>query len=181
MTIKLQTQRLLIRSITRDDWASVFSYMSDSEVVRWLPEEKFDQAAAKKFVLENSGQNFSALAVEELVSGEFVGHMVYHDVAATRTREIGWVIGRKQQGRGYASEAASALLEHAFVEQDCHRVIATCQPENIASWRVMEKIGMRREGLLIQCIYRGGGVWWDEYVYAILQSEFVDNGLDFDA
>ena len=48
-----------------------------------------------------------------------------------------------------------------------HRIIATCQPENIPSYRVMEKIGMRREGFFKKCIPKGN-VWWDEYYYAIL-------------
>lgn len=50
----------------------------------------------------------------------------------------------KYQNRGYASEAARAILEYGFKEMNLHRIIATCQPENIPSYRVMEKIGMRR-------------------------------------
>lgn len=113
-----------------------------------------------------------ALGVIERSSDDFIGHMIYHEVSEPRTREIGWVIRKNSQGRGYASEAANALLEHAFVALDCHRAIATCQPENVASWKVMDKIRMRREGVLLQCIYRGGDIWWNEYVYAILKSEY---------
>ena len=53
-----------------------------------------------------------------------------------------------------------------------HRVIATCQPENPASYRVMEKIGMHREGHFRKFIYRGENLWWDELFYAILDEEW---------
>lgn len=52
-----------------------------------------------------------------------------------------------------------------------HRIIATCQPENTPSYRVMEKLGMRREGYFQQCIPRGD-IWWDEYYYAMLKTEW---------
>ena len=69
-------------------------------------------------------------------------------------------------------EAAHALLGYGFATLGLHRVIATCQPENVASWRVMEKLGMRREAHVRQCIPRDDGTWWDEYVYAILKAEW---------
>ncbi len=173
MTLELHSARLVIRSIIPEDWCSIFEYMSDENVTRWLPEGKFTEITAREFAERNSGNAARALAVIERQANRFLGHMVFHPVDATRTHEIGWVIHQSEHGNGYASEAASALLKHAFSTLDCHRVIATCQPENIASWRVMEKIGMRREGLLLQCIHRGGETWWDEYVYAILKSEFL--------
>jgi RimJ/RimL family protein N-acetyltransferase len=55
-----------------------------------------------------------------------------------------------------------------------HRVIATCQPENVASWRVAEKLGLRREGHFRACLYRAPGVWWDEYFYALLAEEYEE-------
>ena len=88
------------------------------------------------------------------------------------TREIGWAIGRPHQRRGYATEAARALLAHAFETLRCHRVVATCQPENVASWRVMEKLGMRREAHFRQALLRETGEWWDEYFYALLAEEY---------
>jgi RimJ/RimL family protein N-acetyltransferase len=98
--------------------------------------------------------------------------MVFHPWFAPRTYEIGWVIHPDYQRRGYASEAAAALLRYGFEEMALHRIIATCQPENPASYGVMEKIGMRREGHFRQCIHRGGDLWWDEYFYALLADEW---------
>lgn len=171
--MEITTERLAIRPIEYEDWPAILEYMSDEEVTRWLPEGRLTSVEAQKFAAENSANDAHALAIIETASRRFIGHMVYHPVQAFRTHEIGWVLRADAQGRGYASEAASALLRHAFVTLDCHRVIATCQPENIASWKVMEKLRMRREGLLLQCIFRGGETWWDEYVYAILKKEYV--------
>jgi RimJ/RimL family protein N-acetyltransferase len=98
--------------------------------------------------------------------------MPFHPWFAPQTYEIGWALHRTYHGKGYASEAASALLRYGFEELRLHRIIATCQPENIASWRVMEKIGLRREGFFQKCIYRDDGTWWDEYFYALLEEEW---------
>jgi len=54
-------------------------------------------------------------------------------------------------------------------------IIATCQPENEASWKLAEKAGMRREGFFRKCIYKEDGIWWDEYFYAILENEWKEN------
>jgi RimJ/RimL family protein N-acetyltransferase len=98
--------------------------------------------------------------------------MVFHPWFEQRTYEIGWTIHPAYQRQGYATEAAAALLHYGFAEMKLHRIIATCQPENVASYRVMEKIGMRREGHFQQCIYRGDDQWWDEYFYAMLAQEW---------
>ena len=76
----------------------------------------------------------------------------------------------KFHNKGFASEAALAVLKFGFEKMRLHRIIATCQPENTPSYRVMEKIGMRREGYFKKCIPHGNE-WWDEYYYAILREE----------
>lgn len=68
-------------------------------------------------------------------------------------------------------KSSQALLDYGFNNMKLHRIIATCQPENIASYRVMEKIGMRQEGFFKKCIPHGE-TWWDEYYYAILEEEW---------
>jgi RimJ/RimL family protein N-acetyltransferase len=89
-----------------------------------------------------------------------------------RTHEIGWAVDPGHQGRGYATEAANALLAHGFEDLGLHRIIATCQPQNAASVRVMEKLGLRREAHFRQCMLAPDGTWWDEYFYALLDDEW---------
>jgi ribosomal-protein-alanine N-acetyltransferase len=170
------TSRLIIREITPDDGPEIYKYMSDPQVTAWLPEGLLSASGAQDFAEEHAGEGSEALALIDRASGDFVGHMVFHAWAGTHTYEIGWVIAQPFQRQGLATEAARSLLGYAFETLQCHRVIATCQPENTASWKVMEALGMRREGLYLKCIDRGVDGWWDEYVYAILEEEYSSNG-----
>jgi [ribosomal protein S5]-alanine N-acetyltransferase len=65
-----------------------------------------------------------------------------------------------------------ALLQYGFETLHLHRIIATCQPENVASCRVVEKLGMRREAHFRKCVRRPDNGWWDEYFYALLEGEW---------
>ncbi|HEY2048880.1 MAG TPA: GNAT family protein [Caulobacteraceae bacterium] len=168
----LETPRLVLRPITLADWPAIHRYMSDGVITRWLPEGSLDEAQTQAFAEKNSGRSARALAVIERESDQLVGHMPFHPWFGRATHEIGWVISSGRQRRGYATEAASTLMEFAFSTLHCHRVIATCQPENAASWRVMEKLGMRREAHFRQGLYQKTGEWWDEYFYALLADEY---------
>lgn len=169
---EIETPRLRLRAIVADDWQAIFAYMSDPQVTAYLPEGTFDEQAAREFALLHSGEDRKAVAVVEKASGQVIGHMPFHAWFAPQTYEIGWAFSRAFQGRGYATEAAQALLAHAFGPLKAHRVIATCQPENIPSWRVAEKLGLRREAHFRSCLYRAPGIWWDEYFYALLAEEY---------
>jgi len=147
--------------------------MSDPIVTHWLPEGPLDEAQTQAFALKNTRRSARAVAVIERESALLVGHMVFHPWFGHATHEIGWVISSDHQGRGYATEAARALMDFAFSTLRCHRMVATCQPENVASWRVMEKLRMRREAHFRQGLYQATGEWWDEYFYALLADEHV--------
>jgi RimJ/RimL family protein N-acetyltransferase len=166
----ITTERLLLRPITPGDWREIHGYMSDPEVTRWLPQGLMSPARVRAFARRHARRP-EAVAVIERSSGALVGHMPFHPWFAPRTWEIGWALARRSQGLGYATEAARALLAYAFDALKAHRIIATCQPQNRASWRVAEKIGMRREGHFRACLARPDGTWWDEYFYAMLADE----------
>lgn len=167
------TSRLVIREIQVHDWPEIHRYRSDPEMTAWSPEGVFSESQSRVFAEKYGSQKREVLAVVERATDAFVGHMALHPYASTHTYEIGWMIAQPFQRRGYATEAAKSVLSYAFETLKCHRVIATCQPENVPSWRVMEKIGMRREGLLRQCIDRGNEGWWDEFLYAILEEDYL--------
>lgn len=168
----IETARLLIRPFDTADWRAVYAYTSDPAVMTWIPEGCFTEAQAQAFVAENQGEDRRAYAVIRAHDQAFVGHMLFHPWFAPQTYEIGWVLHPAFHRQGYATETAHALLRYGFETLRLHRIIATCQPENVASYRVMEKLGMRREGFFQQCIYRGDGVWWSEYFYAMLAEEW---------
>lgn len=167
----VQTPRLVLRPIAPADGPAIHRYMSDPVVTRWLPEGPLDEAQAQTFARKNTGRSAKAIAVIEQASGQLVGHLVFHPWYGPATHEIGWAIASDRQGLGYATEAARALLDYAFTTLGCHRMVATCQPENGASWRVMEKLGMRREAHFRRGLYQQTGEWWDEYFYALLADE----------
>ncbi len=173
MTIgHIETQRLRIRPFQPNHWQAVYDYTSDPAVMMYIPEGPFTPEQAKAFVAENMGDQARFFAVLLKTEDMLVGHMEFHPWFASQTYEIGWVINGAYQGHGYATEAAMALLQYGFEKLQLHRIIATCQPENLASWRVMEKLGMRREAHFRKCIRRPDDRWWDEYFYALLEEEW---------
>lgn len=167
----IKTKRLLIRDFEINDWHSVYEYTSDPQVMEYIPEGVFSEEDAKEFVNKNIGDNAEKFPVILIDKNILIGHIIFHKYFGEHTYEIGWVFNPKYYNKGYASEAARAVLEYGFKELNLHRIIATCQPQNIPSYRVMEKIGMKREGHFKKCI-PNGDEWWDEYYYAILEEEW---------
>jgi RimJ/RimL family protein N-acetyltransferase len=173
----IDTPRLHLRSFQRNDWPAVYDYTSDPAVMVYIPDGPFTSDQAQAFVADNMGEHARAVAVLLKTADRLMGHMVFHPWFAPQTYEIGWVFDRASHGQGYATEAAGALLHYGFEVWHLHRIIATCQPENVASCRVMEKLGMRREAHFRKCIRRPENQWWDEYFYALLAEEwFTANG-----
>lgn len=163
----INTDRLVIRKFEIEDWQDVYEYTSNSRVMKYIPEGVFTEENAKEFVIENTKHFPVVLKAENTV----IGHIAFLKYFEDHTYEIGWVFNPKYQNKGFASEAAQAILEYGFTQLNLHRIIATCQPQNTPSYRVMEKIGMRREGYFKKCILKGTE-WWDEYYYAILEDEW---------
>lgn len=93
---------------------------------------------------------------------------------AIREWEVGWAVHPDEWGRGYATEAARHVMDWGFRELKIHRIVAFCHVFNEASVRVMEKLGMHRDGILRETRWLNGK-WWDEYVYAVLEKEWKGN------
>jgi ribosomal-protein-alanine N-acetyltransferase len=88
-----------------------------------------------------------------------------------REGDIGYELSPVHWGHGYATEAARAIVRFGFTELHLHRVWSWCIADNVGSARVLEKIGMRREGRLRDKEYFKGS-WWDTLFYAILEEEW---------
>ncbi|RSK27552.1 N-acetyltransferase [Bacillus sp. HMF5848] len=166
------TDRLQIRFFSASDWKEVHEYTSNQSVMTYIPEGVMSEQATKDFIRKNQGEHAKNFAVVLTETNTIIGHIVFHKYFGEHTYEIGWVFNPKYYNKGYATEAATATLKYGFETLGLHRVIATCQPENKSSYRVMEKIGMRREGFFKKCIPHGD-TWWDEYYYAILEEEWM--------
>ena len=174
----IETPRLILRPFEVSDLPAALAYLSDPEVLRYLPCEPFSDEEARVFIEESldddsRGKEFPPrLAVVLKDSGVLVGHVSFEVFSSKhRTREIGYVFHRLYQGKGYATEASRALIGYGFRMLNLHRVVATCDPRNPASYGVMEKLGMRREAHFKRDV-QIHGQWSDEYFYAILEEEW---------
>lgn len=168
----IETVRLQIRRFTADDWQATHTYTSSPHIMEYMEEDVMTETETQAFVQKQITDEVTAYALILKTENRLIGHMVYHPWYAPRTYEIGWALNPAYHRQGYTTEAALALLHYGFDEMNLHRIIATCQPENVASWRVMQKIGMRREGHFEQCIYKDENRWWSEYFYALLSTEW---------
>ncbi|MFP7287848.1 GNAT family protein [Shouchella clausii] len=175
--MELETNRLFIRPFQESDWSRLYGYARQTAVMHYIPGGALDKQGAKAFVRTNSGNKAKAFAVIEKHSDSLIGHIDFFDYFGGHTYEIGWVFDPKWQRRGFATEAAQACIDEGFSNIGLHRIVATCQPENTASWKLMETIGMRKEGFCRQCIPTRSGGWWDEYLYAILREEWAEKRL----
>ena len=141
--------------------------------VPWEPRTR-EQLVPKlrRTALEREGDSINIAAVAA-ATGELVGDLsLFWTSEEHRQGEVGYLLDPAQQGRGYATEAAGALLAVGFDAAGFHRVAARLDARNTASARVCERLGMRREAHLVQN-ERIKGEWTDEVVYAMLASEWA--------
>lgn len=175
----VETRRLLLRPFLRGDVDAVYAYRAREDVARFLTEAPMSREACAEAVrarvgwtLWNEQCDRIFLAVERRADGAMIGEvsLMLRDAEA-RQGEIGYVLNPDSHGRGYATEAAAALVALGFGVAGLHRVFARCHPDNIGSRRVMERLGMRQEAHFIEHRLLKGR-WDEELVYAVLQSEW---------
>ena len=172
------TDRLSIRPAEHRDAEPTFAFRSQPAVANWLThlpqdaqawEDGFDERAHSTLIVEKDGVVIGDLYLH--VQDPWSQAEVKAQAAGTMA-EIGYVLDPAYVGRGYATEAAQALLRIAFEGLGVRRVIAQCFADNEPSWRVMEKIGMRREQHTKQDSLHRNGEWLDGMMYAILADEW---------
>jgi len=176
----IATTRLRLRPFTRGDVDAVFAYRGREDVARYLFDPPLSreecalavQQRSTQIALEEEGDRI-ILAVDLAASGELVGEVsLIWRSAEARQGELGWIFHPAHQHHGYAGEAAAALLDLAFDRVDLHRVYARCDAANAPSWRLMERLGMRREAHFREHA-RFKGSWDEEFYYAILRREWL--------
>lgn len=174
--ICLLTPRLRLREVRPEDWRSFAELFAEADVVRFTEFEPFDAARAQSIVawaMSHQGAHPRATyALVAEVDGDAAGllTLIVRNLQ-DRCGEVGFMLGRPFWGRGYAGEAAARLLAFGFDELRLHRIVGECDPENLASSRLMERLGMRREGWMRDARWEKGA-WRDRIGYAILEAEF---------
>jgi ribosomal-protein-alanine N-acetyltransferase len=176
----LSTERLIIRPFLETDYQDLYEYLSLEETYRFEPGEPISLEESKKVCLERAkGTDFWAATLKD--SGKkLIGHVSFIQTEPKffLTWEIGFIFNPAFQNKGYATEASQAIIEYAFKELDAHRIVGFCSTENVASYKVLEKCGMKREGLIRKnAFFRkdkdGRPIWLDSYQYAILADEVI--------
>jgi len=182
MTLPIVTERFVLRRYTYDDIPDVLGFVSQPSVARVTSERipATEEGVRKYIDLQNSYQPFEKdkvfeLAVERKKDGKVIGliGLICRDHGQG---EMGWALAVEHRGQGHATEAARALMDYGFNSLGLRRIHADTGTDNLASLRMMERLGMRREGLLRGAVYEEGK-WVDRYVYGMLADEWRDAGV----
>lgn len=175
--VLLETSRLVLREFADHDAPAVQAYAGDAEVVRhldWGPNTPEDTAAFLSVARASRGampRTAYHLAIVLKATDRLIGGCRITIRRPTHgDGDVGYVLDRSHWGHGYTTEAMRALVTFGFGRLALHRISATCDVDNHASARVLEKLGMQREGRLRQ-ITRRRDEWRDSYLYAVLESD----------
>jgi len=173
MALPIHSPRLVLRNLAYDDVCSLLEIVSHPSVARITTNMEAGESGIRKYIdLQNAYQPFEKdryydLGIEKREDGRLIG-LIGLMCQEHRQGLIGWALGINARGKGYATEAASALIAFGFSELGLHRIYAVTSSVNRASWKVMERVGMRKEAHLREAEFREGE-WIDTLIYAILQ------------
>lgn len=169
--MRIETERLILRKFEAGDEEDLYAFLSDIEVVKWEPYAPMTRAQAAD-ALQARMATDEMIAMELKNNRRVIGN-VYLGSRPFDAKEIGFLLHQAYWGQGYAQEACAAVLERVF-QEGTHRVYAECDPENERSWRLLERLGFRREAHLWQNVYfwrdaHGNPLWKDTYIYGKLK------------
>lgn len=174
------TPRLTLRRATPADTEATWSFRQLNAVSQWLTraprslEEYRNQfedptSLEKTLIVELNG-----LAIGDLmIAIEDAWSQAEIEGAAKAQAELGWVLHPNYGGEGYATEAVEAMLRVCFEDLGLRRVTANCFADNDASSRLMDRVGMRREGRAVRDSLHRSGTWMDTLTYALLADEWT--------
>jgi RimJ/RimL family protein N-acetyltransferase len=180
MPLPLETERLVLRKYEDKDLLDILEYSSNADpwMARNLDWESTEEGIRKYWELQRDIEPeydpmWLALVIELKNQEKVIGNIGIGIIRTGMHKQgtIGWLLGSAYRGKGYATEAGKALLSFGFVGLNLHRISARTGQDNTRSWRLMERIGMRREAHFKQS-HIVNGEWRDEFVYAILAEEW---------
>lgn len=175
------TARLVLREFVAADETALIAWSCDERVTRHMPFGPRDAEGAKRHLATLLRQQSSAsrdsweLAVTLADGGGAIGACEISLTSRT-TAEIGYVLARRHWGHGYATELARALARLAFEELGVERVDSTVDVANVRSMQVLEKAGLRWEGMQRRHA-RSRGRWWDAHLYSVSRDDWDHAGV----
>lgn len=175
--LPVETDRLRLRHFCERDLAAFLAYRNDPDVARYQGWESTTREEGEAFIAEMSAaqpglpdqwfQFALALKPNDVLIGDIGLRVDDH----WKQGMVGYTLAREFQGQGYMTEALRAVLHYAFVDCELHRVVALVDPNNTPSWKLLERLGFRREGHFIEH-WKNKGRWVDDYQYAMLAREW---------
>ncbi len=178
MLKNLRSERVFLREFIESDWEDVHKYASQEIACQYQPWGPNSVEDSKTFVqqsIEAATQKPRTRFVFAIVNKEDIrmigtGELNIRDFN-NKVGEIAYIINPDFWGKGFATEAAKILADFGFSEFNLHRIYATCDPRNIASSKVLEKIGMTKEGRIREDLLIKDG-WRDSLLYSVLEHEW---------
>ncbi|MDZ7320094.1 GNAT family N-acetyltransferase [Kosakonia sacchari] len=177
MALPLQTQQLLLRKLKPTDLPQLARYRDKPDVARFQSWEHYTLQDAEKLYAKQHSLTFNSdgtwyqLAVERLEDGALIGDIGIHFFDEGRQAELGMTFDVSYQKRGYAREAMRTLIEVLFNTFTKHRLTAVVDTRNTRAVNLLDKLGFRCEAHYRQNIFFKGE-WGDEYLYALLNSDY---------
>ena len=171
---EIQTERLLLRPFRDSDYDDLYEFLSQ------LKDDEFEgypgityENGREHLAYRVGSEDFYAIELKN--TGKVIGN-IYCGSRDYNAKEVGYIVNKKYQRKGYACEALGAVIEDAFKE-GVHRVYAECDSRNKSSWLLLEKTGLKREAHFKQNIYfhkdeQGNPIWKDTYVYALVKDDW---------
>eukprot|EP00130_Batrachochytrium_dendrobatidis_P008407 XP_006683282.1 hypothetical protein BATDEDRAFT_28827 [Batrachochytrium dendrobatidis JAM81] len=174
--LSLSNERLLLRGFIKSDWKDVHKYASQDIVCQyqpWGPNAEEDSKDFVNQVIKDSTQEprkryvFAIIYNESMVgAGEFNIRDFTNKVG-----EVAYIVNPNYWGKGIATEVATLLINFGLEQLKLHRIYATCDPRNVGSSKVLEKVGMTKEGRIREDLLIRDG-WRDSLIYSVLEHEW---------
>lgn len=171
----LRTERLELRPVRDEDVDRILEYRNLPEVTRWLLRTEVDPASFRarwRRAAEDPDDHSVAVTLDSVVIGtvslELLDGMGQPGMPPRTEAQLGYIFDPAYGGQGYATEAVTAMVAHAFDRLGVRRITAGCFADNLPSVRILEKVGMRREQHGVGDSWHAELGWLDGYTYALL-------------
>lgn len=177
----ITTDRLILRKLEIVDREDFFKYRSLPEVYEYQSFIPKNINAVDDFIIgipttPNIPNTWFQLAIVNKNVDMLIGDIGIHFLEDNDQIEVGYTLAPSYQGQGYAIEALKAVINYLFFDLKKHRITASVDPNNSKSIRLLENLGMRKEGHFIKS-FRMGDMWFDDCIYAILEDEWKEYNM----
>lgn len=174
----LNTKRLVLRQMLESDFESYCDYALDEKVMQYIMpigtlEEIKQHFNGYADAWDAQEGKWMGLAVQLKDTGDLIGDIGFRYKSKEHQQiELGYKFNKNYHGKGYGSEAMDAFVNHIDQNWDFHKLVAYCDPRNTASFKLMQRYGMKQEGLFKEH-FKFGDEWQDELAYGVLKKNLI--------